>query len=315
MALLLRYWAVSAPLFGLVLAGYAVARFSAWRPQWTRSLTRFAFHVPLPALLFLVMNRRAAGSAVDLRILLAFFGSCLVVFLLGRLLWARVGLGGVSGSVLSMGGIFSNNVLLGLPMARQALGQEALSRIALILVFNALSLWTLATVSVEWARQGTLSLRGVSRAAWGVVKNPIVLAILSGTLFHRSGLVLPGPVEAVVQPLGKTAGPLALVCLGLSMAGYGFRAGLRRGLAVCGVKLLVQPLVALALAYALGLSLLDRQVVVLLASLSLGVNVYLMAAQFEAEQAAIASALVVSTAAAAVTAPLLLALASVEWLG
>lgn len=310
MPLLLRYWAVATPLFGLVLAGYAAGRFTSWRSEWTRYLTRFVFHVPLPALLFLVMNRRAEGPAVDLRILLAFFGSCLGVFVLGRIYWARAGLGGVSQSVLGMGGIFSNNVLLGLPMAKQALGQEALSRIALILVFNALSLWTLATVSVEWARHGTPSLRGMSRAARGVFKNPIILAILAGTLFHRAGLLVPASVETVLKPLGQTAGPLALICLGLSMAGYGFRVGLRRGVVVCCIKLLIQPLVALALAHALGLSLLDRQVVVLLASLSLGVNVYLMAAQFEAEQAAIASALVLSTAAAAVTAPLLLALAS-----
>lgn len=310
MALLLRYWAVSAPLFGLVLASYCVARFSAWRPQWTRWLTRFVFHVPLPALLFLVMNRPAAGPNVDLRILVAFFGSCLGVFLLGRLYWARAGLDGVSQSVLAMGGIFSNNVLLGLPMARQALGPEALSRIGLILVFNALSLWTLATVSVEWARGGALSLGGLLRATLGVLKNPIIFSILAGTLFRHSGLSVPPPVASILEALGQTAGPLALICLGLAMARYGFRTGLRRGLVVCGTKLLVQPLVALGLAYALGLSVLDRQVVVLLASLSLGVNVYLMAAQFEAQEAAIASALVLSTAAAALTAPLALALAS-----
>ena len=49
-------------------------------------------------------------------------------------------------------------------------------------------------------------------------------------------------------------------------------------------------------------------VVVLLASMSVGANVYLMAVQFEALQAAVAGSLVLSTVLAAITTPILLAL-------
>jgi predicted permease len=50
-------------------------------------------------------------------------------------------------------------------------------------------------------------------------------------------------------------------------------------------------------------------VVVLLASLSVGANVYLMSTQFETLEAPVASALVLSTLCAPITTPLLLALA------
>ena len=64
---------------------------------------------------------------------------------------------GISQSVFAMGGIFSNNVLLGLPIAQVTLGETALPAVSLVLVFNSLVLWTLVTLSVEWARHRELS--------------------------------------------------------------------------------------------------------------------------------------------------------------
>ncbi len=70
----------------------------------------------------------------------------------------------------------------------------------------------------------------------------------------------------------------------------------------------MQPIVVWLLAVALHLPPMETKVVVLLASMSVGANVYLMAVQFQALQAPIAGSLVLSTALAAVTTPLLLAL-------
>lgn len=80
-------------------------------------------------------------------------------------------------------------------------------------------------------------------------------------------------------------------------------------MAICVIKLMVQPLVVWLLALALGLPALERQVVVLLASLSVGANVYLMSIEFQTLERPVATSLVFSTLCAAVTTPLLLALA------
>jgi malonate transporter and related proteins len=76
------------------------------------------------------------------------------------------------------------------------------------------------------------------------------------------------------------------------------------------VKLAVQPLVVLGLALLLGLPPLERQSAVLLASLAVGVNVYVMARQFDAMQSPVASSMVLSTALSVVTTPLALALSA-----
>ena len=88
------------------------------------------------------------------------------------------------------------------------------------------------------------------------------------------------------------------------------REGFAEAAAITALKLLVQPLVVWAIARAIGLPPLETQVVVLLASIAVGVNVYLMATQFRALQNAVAASLVLSTLGSAMTTPLLLALLS-----
>jgi len=303
-----QIFALSAPLFGIVFVGYAIGRWPGWKAEWTALASRFVFAVALPALLFHLMSGLSALPPVDPRLLIAFFGGCLIVFALGRIVGARCfDLDRVAQSVFALGGVFSNNVLLGVPLAKQTLGAAALPPIALVLVFNSLTLWTLVTVSVEWARHGSLSTRGFGRTTVSVLRNPIVASILAGTLFGLSGLHLPDPLERALGSLGSVSGPTALLVLGMSLTEYAVLSGWQQSLAICALKLVVQPLIVWGLALLLGLPLIETQAVVLLASLAVGVNVYLVAAQYETLQATVASSLVASTALAAITVPLLLA--------
>ena len=226
MSTFLHHVSLAAPLFVLVFVGYALMLWGNWPKSVSEALTRFVFSAALPALLFHLMSDMSKLPPVDARLLIAFFGSCLIVFAIGRVVAARFfKLDGVSQSVFALGGVFSNNVLLGLPLAKVALGNAALPSVALVLVFNALTLWTLVTVSVEWARHGSFSLAGFGKTAKGVATNPIVASIVLGTLFGLSGLQLPALVEV----------PLALVALGMGLAEFDVRLGWRQSVAICAL--------------------------------------------------------------------------------
>jgi predicted permease len=303
-----QFFRLSAPLFVIVLVGFLIAKWR-WRREWTELGSKLVFRVALPALLFHMMTGLSELPPVDARLLIAFFGGCFVVFAIGRFVSARVfRLDGVSQSVFALAGIFSNNVLLGVPIARLTLGEQALPSVALVLVFNSLTLWTLATVSVEWARNGSLTPAGFGKTALSVLKNPLIAAIIVGAVIGMSGIKLHDWVEVTLDGVGKIAAPLALLVLGMGLAEYGIRRGLNQSLAICALKLIVQPLVVWGIAFLLGLPPLETSVVVLLASLAVGINVYMMAAQFETLQSTIASSLVLSTALASLTTPVLLSL-------
>ncbi len=309
MDVFLQQLVLALPLFSLVLIGYLTMRLSGWPSSVSDGLTRFVFTLALPAMLFRLMSKSRDLPPVDSRLLIAFFGGCLIVFVIGRLVsWKIFKLDGVSQSVFALGGVFSNNVMLGLPLAKVSLGEAAVPSVALELVFNALILWTLVTVSVEWARHGSFSAKGFARTAKGVLTNPIVVGILGGTLVSLSGRDLPEAISSPINMIGQSGSTMALVALGMGLAEYGIRDGLRVSFAVCAIKLIVLPLIVWGLAWLLGLPKMETQVVVLLSSMATGANVYLMSRQFKALEGPTASALVLSTLLASVTTPFVLAL-------
>lgn len=306
---LLHQILLSMPLFILIALGWMLVRWQKWPDSITEALNRVVFKIALPAMLFRLMSDFGQSPPVDARLLIAFFGSCLIVFVLGRVMASRLfKLDGISGSVFALGGIFSNNVMLGLPIATVMLGEQAIPSVALVLVFNGLILWTLATVSVEWVKHGALNLKGFGKTAVSVLKNPLIIAILSGTLFSLTGIPLPQMIDKPVSMLGTIAVPLALVALGMSLAAYKIKDGLKESYAICLLKLIVQPLVIWGLAVMLGLPPLESKVVVLLGSMSVGINVYLMSQQFNALTGPAATGMLLSTIFSAVTTPLLLLL-------
>jgi predicted permease len=123
-----------------------------------------------------------------------------------------------------------------------------------------------------------------------------------------TGLTLPKIIDTPLAMVGESASSMALIVLGMGLAEYGIRDGIRLSMTICAIKLLIQPLAAWALAWLLGLPKLETQVVVLTASMSVGANVYLMSRQFKALEGPTAGALVLSTLLASVTTPMFLAL-------
>lgn len=300
---------LAVPLFALILVGYVLKRYARLPQAWSQKLAWLVFSVALPVMLFRLMSRLSSLPPVDMRLLLAYFGSCFLVFAVGRVIaWKFFAMNGVEQSVFALGGIFSNNVMLGLPLSTLILGEAATPSVALILVFNALVLWTLVTASVEWAHHGSMSLHGGARTLLAVLTNPIVTAIVSGALFSLAGFSIPATIDPPLALVGQTAAPLALVALGMGLAEYGIRVGLHISLAIAGIKVLLQPLMVWLLARLLALPPMETQVVVLLASIGVGANVYLMSRQFKVLEGAVAGSLVLSTCFAAVSTPLILTL-------
>lgn len=309
MSALVHFVALTAPLFALIALGFGLARSGRWPTAATDALTRFVFSIAIPALLFRLMSDFSKLPPVDARVLVAYFGGCLVVFAIGRAV-SKVAFrhDGVAQSVFALGGVFSNNVLLGVPLVQVTLGEPAMPVVSLVVVFNALTLWTLVSVSVEWARHSTLSAARFAATAKGVIANPIVASILAGTLFGFAGLALPAWLDRTLALVAQAAVPLSLIALGMGLGEHAVRAAWRVSAAIAAIKLVVQPAAVWAIARIAGLRPGETVAVVLLAALPVGANVYLMARQFRTLEGPVAASLVVSTALAAITTPLLLAI-------
>lgn len=312
MNFLITLWAQflsTLPLFILILLGFLAVKLGRWQKTVTDSLTKFTFYIAFPIMLFQIMSHFSEQSEIDIKLLLVFFGGSFIVFAIGCLIASKIfKLNGSQSTLFAMGGIYTNTVFVGIPIIKMLLGDQAIPIVAIIVIFNALILWTLATVSIEFVQMGKLSGRSFIKALKNVSKNPIIIGIFTGIVVNYIGLPIPNFINQSTKMVSDMTAPLSLIVLGMGLAEYKIRDQLLITGSICLLKLAILPIVTYIVGKLLGLPTLELQVVVLLSSVSIAINCYMMARQFEVLQGPIASSLLISTALSSVTTPLILSI-------
>jgi malonate transporter len=288
-----------------------------------RILSNAAFYIFVPALLFRT-TARVDLSALPAGLLLAYFVPTLALLLavygvqqlrqrhLPQPEAARPTVRAISVS-------YGNAVQMGIPMSAAMFGEAGLGIHLMLVSVHGLILLSLLTALVELdlarSRAQRTSLWQTLRSTLrNTVIHPVVLPVLVGLSWNLLGLGLPGVVDEVLQLLGSAVVPLCLVLIGLSLAYYGVQGHLRGAVGVTLLKLLALPALVLIVAHwGFGLSGLPLSVLVMLAALPVGSNALIFAQRYRTLQAEATAAIVFSTLAFVITAPLWLAV--LGWLG
>lgn len=310
-----HHLSLCAPLFLMVFLGWALVKIGLFTTAVTKALSQFVFKLLMPVMLFDLMSDASERPPVDLKVLIAFFGSCVVVYLIGSFLGGRLFKQDSTGRVITgMGGIFGNNVQLGVPIVQTSLGTAAMPTISLLIIFNVLLLWTSATACVEFGRTGgKINWGRFLTALRNIFRNPIVLGILTGTTWSFTGLALPEVVDKSASLVATATTPCALIVVGMGLAEHSFTAALPKASLITLLKLGLQPLVVWLFCVLLGLDAVQTHAATVLACLPVAINLYIMATQFESEEGEASNAIFVSTFISAFTVPLTLTLLGVGY--
>ena len=145
------------------------------------------------------------------------------------------------------------------------------------------------------------------RLVRGTFLNPFMLSIMAGIALSLSGVALPEPVDRFLLFLGASAAPVGVFALGIAAFQWSRqgRLPLRGVLPLVVGKLVLHPLLTWAvLALVLKLDPFWVQAGVLYAALPIAANVFVISERFDTGSRPIAAAIVISTAAAALTFPL-----------
>lgn len=297
------------PFFILIATGYILVRIFKWPSSFTDGLTRFLFNLAIPVMLFGVMSRFHTQEEVDPKLIIAYFGASFVLFFISKIYTKWIlKLSPQEGAVFGIGGIFSNNVMIGIPLIMLFMGDEAIAVSALIISFNALLLWSLVSFAIEWAEHGSFSLKGLLLTFKGVLKNPIVIGIMLGLLVSYFRIPLPDFAGKTIGMFSNMVAPLSLLALGMGLAKYRLGANLKVSLNITFFKLILHPLIIWGAAILLGLPPFETKAIVILGSIATGMNVYLMALKFKVIEDATASSIILTTILSAITTPLIVVL-------
>jgi predicted permease len=290
-------------VFGIIALGYVIAWRGIISERMGEGLSAFVFTIAIPVYLFRTMLTSTLPGTIPWEYWAVYFGGLGLVWAGTQIAVARITGETREGILAGFTAVQGNIVLIGIPLAFKAYGDAAAIPVALIVGFNSPVLMTLATLLLEGSRRESGSGRAAAVSfARSVATNPIVMAILIGLAGNGLGLGLPGPVDGMIEMLGRAGPPGALFALGLAMRQYGL--GGRPGLigALCLIKLVLAPaLVYLLAARVFGLPPAFTGVAVLFAAMPVGINVYLFAMRYQSGIALASGAIAITTALGVMT--------------
>jgi len=294
------------PVFLVIGFGYGAARVGLFGEAAVEGVMRFAQNFAVPCLLFQSIARLDLAAEYDTGLLVSFYAGAFVAFALGvagaRLIFRRSAADCVA---IGFCCLFSNTLLLGLPIMERAYGPASLTGNFAIISVHAPLLYSFGILAMEIARSGGAGLaRGavLRRTLSGIAMNPLVIGITLGLAVNLAGDPLPEAVWSAVGMMARAALPAALFGLGGVLTRYRPEGDMRAITMVTLLSLIVHPAVAYGLGHwVFGLGTAQIRSVVVTAAMAPGVNAYLFANMYGAARRVAASSVLIATGASVLT--------------
>ncbi|NEA62414.1 AEC family transporter [Streptomyces sp. SID12488] len=257
-------------------------------------LTKLAFHVATPALLFTMLARADLSVIFSSRLLvtaLSTIAAASVFVAVGVV--RRWGAGRTTIGALCSSYVNSGN--LGIPIAVYVLGDASL--VAPVLLFQLLVVTPVALTVLDLTSTGEKG--PLWRQLITPVRNPIAVATLAGVLVAATGLTVPAPVMDPLTLIGNMSVPAVLMAFGISLSGstWPLRGSERTPVLLSvALKSVGQPVVAWALAASVfglhGAPLLD---VVVTSALPAAQNLFTYASRYRVGETLARESILLST--------------------
>ncbi|MDF1634336.1 AEC family transporter [Mycoplana sp. MJR14] len=296
------------PLFALILLGWLLVRTGYLTASIGDALGEFVFRVAVPVLLFRTIAEATFAGDAPWRIWVAYFSGVAVTWAVAHFVATlafrrdrRVGvLAGVSSA-------FANTIFIGLPLVSNIVGKDGLVAISVLLSVHLPVMMIAGTLLMELAeqREGTRPPQSVSNVVMGLsrslVRNPLVIGLVCGALFHLGGVPLQGPGKVIVDQIALIASPAALISVGMALVKYGIRGNVAPAVAMSLFKLFLLPACVYLACRLIGLDQDWTAAMVLTASVPTGVNAWLLANHFNVGHGLASSTITLTTMAGALS--------------
>jgi hypothetical protein len=239
---MLNVLGTTVPVFLLMAVGYAAVRWGLFTKPEIRAMGRLVINFALPALLFLSLAQQPLATIANPEYLLAYGSGSLLVLLLGVQLFRLKRRNLSEAPILALGMANSNSAFVGLPIVLQFFGPMASVAVALTMIIENLVTFPLALGLAEGRGRSGSRLRNFGSSALGVLTNPLILAIVAGTMVALTGSGLPGPLAQAFDMLAQASTPVALFVIGGTLVGLKVRKMIADIAVISVGKLILHPL-------------------------------------------------------------------------
>ncbi|QTN36987.1 AEC family transporter [Cognatishimia activa] len=240
------------PIYLAIALGFTLVKTKAFSDSDMRIIGRFVINVAFPALIFQAMATRPLSEVLNADYMLPYALSGLAVMAISYVTFGALGWETKIRAAGVMGSSCPNNGFVGYAFFLLAMPDLAPVILALNLVVENLLIVPLCMMlmrSAETERGG--GLRRIGRIFLSVLKTPLIIALLTGTLVNFLNIPVPGPAKQFISILAAAASALGLVVIGAALASLPPGTSFVRAGQVVSAKILLSPAIAFAITYGL----------------------------------------------------------------
>jgi malonate transporter len=278
----------------IIAVGWFLAKTGLLAQKVDPGLSRLAYFVLTPSLLFTVLSRSDPSTLFSKLIPVSMLSSIsvfLIAIVVARFVWRR-GIAETTIVAVSSGYVNANNI--GIPIALYVLGDAALAA-PLILV----NMLIFAPIALTILDASTSRKSSWVRVVLQPLRNPLILGSGLGLLVSTLELPLPNIVTEPFRIIGGAAVPVMLLALGMSLHGARVLvagSGRRDVILATGLKIVAMPIIAWALGqfvFKFGNQALFA--VVVMAALPIAQGIFVWAHRFERHVTVARDSVLIST--------------------
>lgn len=286
------------PDFCLILCGWLLCRYTPLNRKVWEPIEALVYYFLFPVLLFQAIVRQpldlgSASTLIASGVMLALSGIALAYVLphlpgLGRHIDRRDHAAGAQVA-------FRFNSFIGLAVMERLAGPQAVQLLAVLMgfcipLFNTAAVWPMARES------------GAHFGA-ALVRNPLIVATVSGLLANLAGLSIPSWLEPTASRIGASSIALGLMTAGAGLQLSSLAQGRSLAVSLLAIKHLVLPLLAFLLARVMRLDPLQTSTFLCFSALPTASSGYVLASRMGYNGAFVAALVTLSTLLAALSLP------------
>ena len=291
------------PVFLVIGFGYIAVWKFAFPLAGVDGMMKFTQSFAIPCLLFQAISKIDLQNSFHPGLLISFYSGAAICFAVG-MIGSRLILKRDWEDCVAIGFccLFSNSVLLGLPITERAYGADALTGNFAIVALHSPFCYGLGITVMEITRNRGQSpmvmVRAVGRAMF---RNALVIAIACGFIVNLSGLEVPKVADDALILVVRAALPVALFSLGGILIQYKPEGDKMAILMVCIIGLGLHPALVWTFGTTLSVPRDFFQSGVLTAAMAPGINAYIFANMYGRAKRVAASGVLIATGASVFT--------------
>ena len=286
------------PVFLIIGFGYCTVWARLFSIDTIDGLMKFSQNFAIPVLLFNAIAKVDLANVFDLNLFFSFYVGATAGFLIGFLgayyLFNRP----VEDSVvIGFCCLFSNTVMLGLPITERAYGEDALQHNFAIVSIHAPFCYFLGITVMELVKSSEKSISKKSVVILrAMFSNALVVGIVLGFFVNICGIHLAQSIQASIDMITAVALPAALFGMGGVLYQYRPAGDIGPIIMICTISLLIHPAIVCFTGSNLELTDMQLRSAVITAAMAPGINTYVFANMYGRAKRVASTGVLLSTA-------------------